>query len=194
VVTDDWVQRMIDSPGRSAYQNDEGRRTHYLEWGDPCNPRVMLLLHGFLGHAHWWDFVAPWFAPRPKRLYPDLAMVHNRFRFVPEEPPVLPAIMQHLARHSANQLSDGYMWKFDEALLGGVDWRSVTEGELLHEIAVPLDFIAGELSEVVSAELAQRIGKALRNGRGPITIPSAYHHVPVNQPLALVAALRSLLI
>jgi pimeloyl-ACP methyl ester carboxylesterase len=79
-------------------------------------------------------------------------------------------------------------------LLGGVDWRSVTEGELLHEIAVPLDFIAGELSEVVSAELAQRIGKALRNGRGPITIPSAYHHVPVNQPLALVAALRSLLI
>lgn len=281
MVTDDWVQRMIDSPGRSAYQNDEGRRTHYLEWGDPCNPRVMLLLHGFLGHAHWWDFVAPWFAaeyrvmaidfcgmgdsshqphysnqvfvdqvgavlrtigspvtvvghsfggritvfaahafpqliargiivdtklgfadrpfqprfaPRPKRLYPDLALVHSRFRFVPEEPPVLPAIMQHLARHSANQLSDGYMWKFDEALLGGVDWRSVTEGELLHEIAVPLDFIAGELSEVVSAELAQRIGKALRNGRGPITIPSAYHHVPVNQPLALVAALRSLLI
>jgi pimeloyl-ACP methyl ester carboxylesterase len=281
VVADDWVQRMIDNPGRSAYQNDEGRRTHYLEWGDPRNPRVMLLLHGFLGHAHWWDFVAPWFAaeyrvmaidfygmgdsshqphygnqmfvdqvgavlrnvgspvtvvghsfggritvfaahafpqliargivvdtklgfadipfqprfaPRPKRLYPDLATVHSRFRFVPEEPPVLPAIMQHLARHSANQVSDGYMWKFDEALLGGVDWRSVTEGELLHEISVPLDFIAGELSEVVSAELAQRIGKALRGGRGPITIPAAYHHVPVNQPLALVAALRSLLI
>ena len=28
----------------------------------PSNPRVMLLLHGFRGHAHWWDFVAPWFA------------------------------------------------------------------------------------------------------------------------------------
>jgi pimeloyl-ACP methyl ester carboxylesterase len=53
---------MIDSPGRSAYQNDEGRLTHYLEWGDPRSAKVLLLLHGFLGHAHWWDFVAPWFA------------------------------------------------------------------------------------------------------------------------------------
>jgi pimeloyl-ACP methyl ester carboxylesterase len=280
-VADDWVQRMIDSPGRSAYQNDDGRRMHYLEWGDPGNPRVMLLLHGFLGHAHWWDFVAPWFAaeyrviaidffgmgdsshlphygvqvfidqvgavlrnigapvtvvghsfggrvtvfaahafpqliargiivdtklgfadrpflprfaPRPKRVLPDLAMVYSRFRFVPEEPPVLPAIMQHLARHSARQVSGGYMWKFDEALLSGVDWRSATEGDLLQEISVPLDFIAGELSDVVPPELAQHTGKALRNGRGPITIPAAYHHVPVNQPLALAAVLRSLLI
>jgi pimeloyl-ACP methyl ester carboxylesterase len=203
VVADDWVQRMIDSPGRSAYQNDEGRRTHYLEWGDPCNPRVMLLLHGFLGHAHWWDFVAPWFAAEYRVMAIDFCGMgdsshqphYSNQVFVDQVGAVLRTIgSADLARHSANQLSDGYMWKFDEALLGGVDWRSVTEGELLHEIAVPLDFIAGELSEVVSAELAQRIGKALRNGRGPITIPSAYHHVPVNQPLALVAALRSLLI
>jgi pimeloyl-ACP methyl ester carboxylesterase len=281
LVADDWVQRMIDTPGRSAYQNIDGHDTHYLEWGDPRNARVMLLLHGFLGNAHWWDFVAPWFAadyrvmaidfcgmgdsaaramytnqvfvdqvgavlreiespvtlvghsfggriavfaahafpahiargvivdtklgfpdrpirprflPRPKRLYADLDTVYSRFRFVPEEPPVLPAIMQHLARHSAKRHGDGYMWKFDETLLGGVDWQSVTEGELLERIELPLDFIAGELSEVVPLDLAVRIGAALRNGRGPITIPSAHHHVPVNQPLALVAALRALLI
>jgi hypothetical protein len=42
--------------------------------------------------------------------------------------------------------------------------------------------------------LADRIGKALRNGRGPVVIPAAHHHVPVNQPLALVAAMRALLI
>jgi pimeloyl-ACP methyl ester carboxylesterase len=280
LVPDDWVQRMIDTPGRSAYQNSDGNITHSLEWGDPANPRVMLMLHGFLGHAHWWDFVAPWFAadyrviaidfwgmgesstqpkytnqafvdqvgavlrsigspvtlvghsfggriavfaahefpqlitrgiivdtklgfadrpirprfaPRPKRLYADLAMVYSRFRFVPEEPPVLPAIMQHLARHSVKPLSNGYIWRFDETLLGGVDWQSVTEGEFLKNIELPLDFIAGELSEVVPADLARRIGKALRNGRGPITIPSAHHHIPVNQPLALAAALRALL-
>ena len=75
----------------------------------------------------------------------------------------------------------------------GVDWQSVTEGELLEKIDLPIDFIAGELSEVVPGDLGARIGKALRNGRGPITIPSAHHHVPVNQPLALVAALRALL-
>jgi pimeloyl-ACP methyl ester carboxylesterase len=280
-VVDDWIQRMIDLPGRSAYRNIDGHRCHSLEWGDPSNPKVMLLLHGFLGNAHWWDLVAPCFAAdyrvialdfwgmgdsdrrerynnqlfvdqvgevlrsfsepatlmghsfggriavfaahgfpqhishaivvdtklgfpdqpirprfvaRPKRLYPDLETVHSRFRFVPEEPPVLPAVMRHLAEHAARRQSDGYRWKFDEALMGGLDWQTVTEGELLQQIALPIDYIAGELSEVVPADLAQRIGKALRNGRGPIIIPSAHHHVPVNQPLALVAALRALLI
>jgi pimeloyl-ACP methyl ester carboxylesterase len=70
----------------------------------------------------------------------------------------------------------------------------VAEGDLLQEIQLPMDFIAGELSEVVPPALAQRIGKALRNGRGPVVIPSAHHHVPVNQPVALVAAMRALLI
>ena len=37
---------------------------------------------------------------RPKKIYPDLATACARFRFVPDEPPVLPRIMQHLALHS----------------------------------------------------------------------------------------------
>ena len=53
---------MIDTPGRSGHLTSGDHVTHYLEWGDPSNARVMLLLHGFRGHAHWWDFVAPWFA------------------------------------------------------------------------------------------------------------------------------------
>jgi pimeloyl-ACP methyl ester carboxylesterase len=32
-------------------------KLHLLEWG--CGDRVVLLLHGFLEHAHAWDFVAP---------------------------------------------------------------------------------------------------------------------------------------
>jgi pimeloyl-ACP methyl ester carboxylesterase len=46
----------------------------------------------------------------------------------------------------------------------------------------------------VPNDLAVRIGAALRHGRGPIVIPSAYHHVPVDQPLALAATLRALLL
>jgi pimeloyl-ACP methyl ester carboxylesterase len=33
-------------------------RLHYLDWGDNGRP-PMLLLHGGLAHAHWWDFLAP---------------------------------------------------------------------------------------------------------------------------------------
>jgi pimeloyl-ACP methyl ester carboxylesterase len=281
-VADDWVQRMIDTPGRSGHLRSGDHVTHYLEWGDPSNARVLLLLHGFRGHAHWWDFVAPWFAQeyrviaidfggmgdsssrpkysrsdfvaevhatlemigpkevtlvghsfggrisvfvaheypqllkraliidtnigfadqplrtrfmqRPKKVYPDLATACARFRFVPDEPPILPRIMQHLALHSIKHQADGFTWKFDEKPVGSVGWEQIAEGELLKDIELPMDFIAGEFSEVVPPALAQRIGKALRNGRGPIVIPSAYHHVPVDQPLALVAAMRALFI
>jgi pimeloyl-ACP methyl ester carboxylesterase len=277
----DWVQRMINTPGRSGHLKTADHDTHYLEWGESSNPRVMLLLHGFLGHAHWWDFIAPWFAdeyrviaidfggmgdssyrptysnagfvaevgallqmigsktvtlvghsfggritvfaaheypqylkhaivvdsrlgfadrpvrprfkPSPKKRYPDLATACTHFRFIPDEPPVLPGIMQHLAMHSLKPEGDGFVWKFDAGLRGGVDWGQVVEGELLSKIELRLDFIAGELSEVVPPDIAQRIGKALRNGRGPIIIPAAYHHVPAGQPLALVAAMRALL-
>jgi pimeloyl-ACP methyl ester carboxylesterase len=280
-VADDWVQRMIDSPGRSGHLKTGDHLMHYLEWGDSSNARVLLLLHGFRGHAHWWDFIAPWFADdyrvvaidfagmgdsssrlkytrasfvaevqaaiemtgsktvtlvghsfggriavlaahqypqllervlvidsnigfadqttrhrfssRPKKIYLDLKSARDRFRFIPDEPPILPRIMQHLAVHSIKRQGDGFVWKYDDALLTNIDWEQVAEGELLKDLQVPMDFIAGEFSAVVPPELAQRIGKALRGGRGPIVIPSAYHHVPVDQPLALVAAMRALL-
>lgn len=281
-IGDDWVQRMIDSPGRSGQLKTGEHITHYLQWGETSNPRVLLLLHGFLGHAHWWDFVAPWFAKdyrviamdfggmgdsspratysnaccvgevgavlqmlgsskvtlighsfggritvfaanefpqylqraividtrigfadrpaRPrfkasvKRVYPDLASICDHFRFIPEEPPVLPRIMRHLAVNSAKRQSDGFVWKFDAALRGRVEWGPEIDGDVLAALDLPVDFIAGEFSEVVPRNLASRIGKALRHGRGPVIIPSAYHHIPADQPLGLVSALRALLI
>jgi pimeloyl-ACP methyl ester carboxylesterase len=36
---------------------------HYLEWGDPAAP-PMVLLHGLTGHAHIWDHMAPKLAER----------------------------------------------------------------------------------------------------------------------------------
>lgn len=49
------------SPGRSRYLQLAGHSTHCLEWGISGSP-VLLLVHGYLAHAHWWDFVAPCFA------------------------------------------------------------------------------------------------------------------------------------
>ena len=40
---------------------------------------------------------------------------------------------------------------------------------------------------------AERIVACLRHGRGPIVIPQAHHYLMLDQPLALVAALRALL-
>src|SRR5581483_9274530 len=39
----------------------EGARIHYLRWGDPTRPGI-LLVHGNAAHAQWWSFIAPFLA------------------------------------------------------------------------------------------------------------------------------------
>lgn len=43
---------------------------HYLEWGDPASP-PMVLLHGLTGHAHIWDHIAPQLSEQYRLLAPD---------------------------------------------------------------------------------------------------------------------------
>ena len=43
---------------------------HYLDWGNPAAP-PMVLLHGLTGHAHIWDHMAPALAERFHLLAPD---------------------------------------------------------------------------------------------------------------------------
>jgi pimeloyl-ACP methyl ester carboxylesterase len=47
--------------GADRMATANGLRLHYLEWGDPAKP-PMILLHGIARHAHTFDHVAPAFA------------------------------------------------------------------------------------------------------------------------------------
>lgn len=53
--------REVQPVDRTVQAN--GLRFHYLEWGDPHNP-PMLLLHGFAQTGHSWDFVSLAFCDR----------------------------------------------------------------------------------------------------------------------------------
>jgi pimeloyl-ACP methyl ester carboxylesterase len=48
-----------------------GVRLHYVDWGTPAQPPV-LLLHGGSAHARWWDFVVPRLADRYRCVALDL--------------------------------------------------------------------------------------------------------------------------
>ena len=48
---------------QDRYASANGLRFHYLDWGDPDNP-PMLLLHGFAQTCHSWDFIALTFSDR----------------------------------------------------------------------------------------------------------------------------------
>ena len=69
-----WFTNCIAVPNESRAVVVGGARIHYLVWGagDASKP-VLLLVHGMLGHAHWWDTVAPYFADEYKVLAIDLS-------------------------------------------------------------------------------------------------------------------------
>jgi pimeloyl-ACP methyl ester carboxylesterase len=49
------------SPYADRFLMANGLRLHYLEWGDPAKP-AMILIHGIARHAHTFDHIAPQFA------------------------------------------------------------------------------------------------------------------------------------
>ncbi|HZR38428.1 MAG TPA: alpha/beta hydrolase [Nevskia sp.] len=122
--------------------------------------------------------------------YPDLATALSRFRLIPPQA-AEPWLFDYVARHSLKAAEGGWQWKFDPALPFGAP--ELDGPELLQRITVPVSYICGERSAVVDAARARRIAGQLARGRGPVILPQAGHHLMLDQPLALVAALRALL-
>lgn len=128
---------------------------------------------------------------RPKKIYPTLEAALERFRLVPEPNLTAPYILDYIGRHSLQQHPDGWCWKFDDNF---APTQNEPDGSVYFQrIAAPLTFIYGEFSIVVPRERAHAIVRHMRNGHGPIAIPQAHHHVLLDQPLALVSALRATL-
>jgi pimeloyl-ACP methyl ester carboxylesterase len=54
----DWFLNAVATPYDDLAVEVLGCSIHYLRWGDPANPGVVLV-HGGAAHAHWWSFIAP---------------------------------------------------------------------------------------------------------------------------------------
>jgi pimeloyl-ACP methyl ester carboxylesterase len=58
------------APFRDGWFTSAGIRMHYLDWGDPAAPPIVML-HGTTSNAHSWDAVATVLAPRYRCLALD---------------------------------------------------------------------------------------------------------------------------
>lgn len=56
-----WFTESIAHAPESRFVTAKGARIHYLRWGDPAKPGL-LLVHGNAAHAYWWSFIAPFLA------------------------------------------------------------------------------------------------------------------------------------
>lgn len=60
-----WFASALQQPRQSHFTDSVGVRVHYVSWNvDEGHKPGLLFAHGFLGHSHWWDFIAPSFTDR----------------------------------------------------------------------------------------------------------------------------------
>ena len=88
-------------------------------------------------------------------------------------------------------MAAGFTWKFDPAI-----WRHFSIGDteaLLKATRCRIAVFRGEHSVLMPPEVGTYIFNLLGRAAPVIEIPEAQHHIMLDQPLALVAALRALL-
>ena len=130
--------------------------------------------------------------PRPPhKRYPSLAAGMARFRLIPSQPCENDFILEHLARASLRPEGDGWVWKFDPHVFSALsEWRL---DHYLPRISSRFALVRGEHSELLTAEGAAMLRGWLGRPAPTVVIPSAHHHLILDQPLAFVAAVRALL-
>lgn len=278
----EWFARVLAVLPEHHSLQVAGCLIHYLRWGASAKP-ALLLVHGGGAHAHWWDFIAPWFLEdyqvlaidlsgmgdsghrsgystelfaqelhgvcqhanlgkntvlvghsfggyaalkagvlypqdfaglvlvdspvrppdyvwerdpkyspvRPRRVYPDLAAAMSRFRLVPAQPCANQFILEHIAKHSLRAVEGGWQWKFDEHFFQTMDTGNTAAQ--LAELSCRVGVIFGEHSALFGQEVVDYMFGVLDQSVPFVSIPESYHHLFLDQPLAFVAALRTLL-
>jgi pimeloyl-ACP methyl ester carboxylesterase len=149
------------------------------------------------------DGVSP-IPDRPTRVYRTEADALANFRLKPPQPDSHPFIVDFIARRALTRAPlgrvkgtdnspEGWTWRFDPRMWskfhrsGG--WRDLADRP---GITVPMAHIFADKSRVKERRTAGLLS-TLPSDLLEIEIPDAHHHIMVDQPLALVAAIRALL-
>lgn len=122
-------------------------------------------------------------------IYKDLATALTRFRLVPEQPVRYQFYLDHIARHSLTETEGGWRWKFDPAAVNHP--RPTAYAELLPGMRCPAALIIGECSARIDDNVRAYMLHTLGQRMPVIELANSRHHVMLDEPLALVSALRT---
>ncbi|MCB0995053.1 MAG: alpha/beta hydrolase [Acidimicrobiales bacterium] len=67
-----WFVRALAAPFDEDVVTVDGCDIHYLAWGEPDRPGIVLV-HGGAAHAHWWSHIAPHIADQYRVVALDLS-------------------------------------------------------------------------------------------------------------------------
>ncbi|MGH3156068.1 MAG: alpha/beta fold hydrolase, partial [Streptosporangiaceae bacterium] len=131
----------------------------------------------------------------PLRVYPTAEELIARFHPIPDQHGE-PYIIDHIARTSIRQVDDlvqgvrggGWSWKFDPRIFA----RLPLTPELLTRLDCRVALFRAEHG-IVSPQMSDVMYDRLGRLAPVIEIPAAGHHVMLDQPLALITGIRTLL-
>jgi pimeloyl-ACP methyl ester carboxylesterase len=127
-------------------------------------------------------------SPPDHRVYADLETAVERFRALPADPTTIEFVRRHVARESLVQVAGGWRWKFDPA----VYFEARFDPGQVMPVSSPIAVVSGERG-LSTPEVIGHIASGTRTRPLSLVIPDAGHHIPLEQPVALISVLRVLL-
>jgi pimeloyl-ACP methyl ester carboxylesterase len=124
------------------------------------------------------------------KLYETREQARARYRLVPDQPCTNGFLIDYIAEHSMRETAEGVTWKFDPVIFR----RSLPRAmhEVLPKVACRVALFRAEYG-LVSPDTGDYMYELLGRNAPVIEIPDAYHHLMLDQPLALIAGLRAIL-
>jgi pimeloyl-ACP methyl ester carboxylesterase len=127
---------------------------------------------------------------RNPKVYPDVEAALQHYRVVPEPTCAEPYILDHIGRHSLRRVEGGWTWKFDPLVFRRFAPRAIHE--ILPEVRCRVALFRAEFG-LVTPDIGDYMFELLDRNAPVVEIPSAYHHLLLDQPLALITGLRAIL-
>jgi pimeloyl-ACP methyl ester carboxylesterase len=136
---------------------------------------------------------------RAPKVYPDMEEAVTHFHLVPPQPCTNGWLVAHIAHHSLMDVEGGVTWRFDPRIFTAREGanRPSEFGPLLAQAACRVAIVNGADSAIVDADVRAYMAELLADSPAGVAgvpfveIPEAQHHVLLDQPLALVTALRA---
>jgi pimeloyl-ACP methyl ester carboxylesterase len=136
--------------------------------------------------------VRTWIAERapmpPHRVHARLEDAVSRFQPRPADETELSWVVEHVAKNSLRRVAGGWRWKFDPQ----VYYDTRIEPHQVRPVTCQAAFVSGERGLATPAIVDDVITRS-RPDAIRMVIPDAGHHIMLEQPVALIAVLRTLL-
>jgi pimeloyl-ACP methyl ester carboxylesterase len=129
---------------------------------------------------------------KPKRVYPTFEEALGRFRLMPPQDCSNEYVLDYIGRHSLKETDGGWTWKFDDQMFNKFEFGDNMHEELA-QLKCRVAVMYGENSYLFSQDIADFMFEVLDESVPFVGIPEAQHHLFLDQPMAFISALRTML-